>query len=93
MPPRLNKRQQRELEELEALGKAPAAEETSSEEEVSAPAPSTSSGFAAVSMSQTAHRDADRDRDCLPSCLQPKKRKNHKRVMEKLNLGLQRPRR
>jgi hypothetical protein len=50
MPPRLNKRQQRELEELEALGSAPNPQEdgASAEEEDDAPAPAVAGGFAAV---------------------------------------------
>ena len=90
MAPRLNKRQQRELEELEALGKVPTAEEVPSEEEVSVSAPSAPSGFAAVSMTQIVPRDADRDRDSF-SLL--KRRKKHRKVTGKLNLGLQRRRR
>lgn len=50
MPPRLNKRQQRELEELEALGTAPHEERESSEdEEVKKPTTNAGTGFAAVS--------------------------------------------
>jgi hypothetical protein len=50
MPPRLNKRQQRELEELEALGKGSPEVNISSEDEgTNIAAPSTGGGFAAVS--------------------------------------------
>jgi hypothetical protein len=53
MPPRLNKRQQRELEELEALGKAsPEINLSSDDESTGVPAPSASGGFAAVSYGQ-----------------------------------------
>jgi hypothetical protein len=51
MPPRLNKRQQRELEELEALGSAPNPQEEGASaegEEDDAPAPAAAGGFAAV---------------------------------------------
>ena len=50
MPPRLNKRQQRELEELEALGKgSPEVNISSEDESTNIAAPSTGGGFAAVS--------------------------------------------
>jgi hypothetical protein len=53
MPPRLNKRQQREFEELEALGKASPNVSTSSEDEgTSVSVPSNGGGFAAVSSTQ-----------------------------------------
>jgi hypothetical protein len=53
MPPRLNKRQQRELEELEALGKAsPEINLSSDDESTGMAAPSTSGGFAAVSSNE-----------------------------------------
>ena len=56
MPPRLNKRQQRELEELEALGKASSEVNPSSDDESTGIAAlSTSGGFAAVSSSQNSH--------------------------------------
>lgn len=50
MPPRLNKRQQRELEELEALGKPPQDIEISSEEETAIAPPKPAGGFAAVGL-------------------------------------------
>ena len=49
MPARINKRQQREQEELLALGKPSAEADADSEEETVPVAPSTS-GFAAVSL-------------------------------------------
>lgn len=50
MPPRLNKRQQRELEELEALGGSPGVEETNASESDHEPVPKVQQGgFAAVS--------------------------------------------
>ncbi|KAF8173869.1 transcriptional repressor TCF25-domain-containing protein [Mycena galopus ATCC 62051] len=50
MPPRLNKRQQRELEELEALGGPSKAHDSTSDEESSKPPirPQTNPGFAAL---------------------------------------------
>jgi hypothetical protein len=48
MPPRINKRQQREQEELLALGTPPTVADADSEEEITPTAPSIS-GFAAVS--------------------------------------------
>lgn len=51
MPPRLNKRQQRELEELETLGKASNEVDISSDDEsVNAPTKAAGGGFAAVSV-------------------------------------------
>ena len=50
MPPRLNKRQQRELEELEALGGKPGVEVHDESESDQEPAPKVQQGgFAAVS--------------------------------------------
>ena len=54
MPPRLNKRQLRELEELQALETTPVAEipvEESSDEQPSPPPKKMTGGFAAVSKS------------------------------------------
>lgn len=48
MPPRLNKRQQRELEELEALGKDSNVEELYNEEEAEILPVKPAGGFAAV---------------------------------------------
>lgn len=49
MPPRINKRQQREQEELLALGKQPAVVADVDSEEETAPIAPTILGFAAVS--------------------------------------------
>lgn len=48
MPPRLNKRQQRELEELEALKKAEAVHDSEDDDDEPMPSTSKATGFAAV---------------------------------------------
>ncbi|KAF7331094.1 hypothetical protein MVEN_02449700 [Mycena venus] len=77
MPPRLNKRQQRELEELEALGGPSKPRDSSSDEESSKPLtrPPTNPGFAALF---TPDED-DQDSADEGSAMAPKSRKKKKK--------------
>jgi hypothetical protein len=85
MPPRLNKRQQRELEELEALGKASPEVNVSSEDEgANVLAPSTGGGFSAVSSIYQSHTFEEVHHES--SSLQPQTRKKIRKVQMKGHL-------
>ncbi|KZP07253.1 DUF654-domain-containing protein [Athelia psychrophila] len=80
MPPRLNKRQQRELEELEALGKASNVEEPSSEEEAEIIPVKPAGGFAALFSADSEEEAPESEADEKP---QPTKNKKSKKKKKK----------
>ncbi|KIM79562.1 hypothetical protein PILCRDRAFT_823483 [Piloderma croceum F 1598] len=83
MPPRLNKRQQRELEELEALGKAsPEINLSSDDESTGIAAPSTSGGFAALF---TAADDEEEPESTDEGPLKPVKARKSKKKKKKVS--------
>ncbi|KAJ7039442.1 transcriptional repressor TCF25-domain-containing protein [Mycena alexandri] len=77
MPPRLNKRQQRELEELEALGGPFKPQESSSEEESSRPPAraQANAGFAALFTPGEDEQDSSDDSPAAPKTRKKKKKK------------------
>ncbi|OAX36036.1 DUF654-domain-containing protein [Rhizopogon vinicolor AM-OR11-026] len=80
MPPRINKRQQREQEELLALGKQPTVADTNSEEEETIPIASSASilGFAALSTADDDH-DLPESDDQTSQPIKAKKAKKKKK--------------
>ncbi|KAJ7740604.1 transcriptional repressor TCF25-domain-containing protein [Mycena metata] len=76
MPPRLNKRQQRELEELEALGGPSKPQDSSSEEESRPPARAQANpGFAALFTPGEDEQDSADDSPAAPKSRKKKKKK------------------
>ncbi|KAJ7661483.1 transcriptional repressor TCF25-domain-containing protein [Mycena polygramma] len=75
MPPRLNKRQQREREELEALGGPSKPQDSSSDEETSQPPAQAKSGFAALFTPGDDQDSADEDSVATPKSRKKKKKK------------------
>ncbi|KAF6754099.1 transcriptional repressor TCF25-domain-containing protein [Ephemerocybe angulata] len=75
MPPRLNKRQQRELEELEALGKPEQAASDSEVEPEPIPAPKAPGGFAAL----MAGNDEESEEEDIDQTKPSKSRKSKKK--------------
>ncbi|KAJ7618505.1 transcriptional repressor TCF25-domain-containing protein [Roridomyces roridus] len=76
MPPRLNKRQQRELEELEALGTNPHVDSSSDEESGTSPVSQPKSGFAALFTPEDDAQDSpDEGSSATPKSRKKKKKK------------------
>ncbi|KAG5645371.1 hypothetical protein DXG03_006324 [Asterophora parasitica] len=82
MPPRLNKRQQRELEELEALG-GPSKAEVSSEEELPAPKPAKAS-FSNFLATEDIESESE-DEGSVKAAKSRKKKKSKRKVEAKLS--------
>ncbi|KAJ7201070.1 transcriptional repressor TCF25-domain-containing protein [Mycena pura] len=75
MPPRLNKRQQRELDELEALGGVPKSHDYSSEGEEEAPPGKTANSGFALFATEGAEQDSDDDEGPVVAQKSRKKKK------------------
>ncbi|KAJ7775719.1 transcriptional repressor TCF25-domain-containing protein [Mycena maculata] len=75
MPPRLNKRQQRELEELEALGGPSKPQDSSSDEESGKPAAKGKPGFAALFTPEEDDQDSPDEGSGAPKSRKKKKKK------------------